>query len=117
MQKESNRPLEADQEWQQKLQQVEAAFKAAEARAEKAEIRSKKLEDRIQLAKTEIGKWLDAKDELIQQLRRKLAQQQEATCQNVEQVEELEEYVNVQTEYFAEDGRKRHLAEGNQRKI
>ena len=103
LQKESSRPLEADQELQQKLQQVEAAFKAAEARAEKAEIRSKKLEDRIQLAKTEIGKWLDAKDELIQQLRRKLAQQQEAMCQNVEQVEELEEYVNVQIEYFAEE--------------
>ena len=35
-------------------------------------------------------------------MRRKLAQEQETTRQNVEQVEELEEYVNVQIEYFAE---------------
>ena len=97
LQKESaSRPLESDQELQQKLQQVQAALKEAEARAEKAETRSKKLEDRLQLAKTKVGKWLDAKDDLIQQLHRKLAQQQEATRQNVEQVEELEEYVKIQ---------------------
>ena len=43
----------------------------------------------------EVGKWLDVKDDLIQR--------QEAMCQNVEQVEELEEYVKIQEEYFVEE--------------
>ena len=73
-----------------------------EARPEKAETRSKKIEDELQLAKTEVGKWLDAKDNLIQRLRRQLAQQQETMQQHAEQVEELEEYVKSQEEYCVE---------------
>ena len=40
------------------------------------------------MAKTEVGEWMDAKDKLIQKLRRQLAQQQEATRLNAELVEE-----------------------------
>ena len=68
-QSSSSRPLGCDQELQQKLQQAEAALKESAARAEAAETRSKNLEDRLQLAKTEVGKWLNAKDDLIQKLR------------------------------------------------
>ena len=45
------------------------------------------------MAKTEVGKWLDAKDAAIQKLKRLLAQQQEEKRQNEEQILELEEYV------------------------
>ena len=82
------------------MEQAETTCKEVEARAEKAETRSKKIEDRLQLAKTEVGKWLDAKESLIQRLRRQLAQQQETTRQNVEQVEELEEYIKEQETCF-----------------
>ena len=61
-----SRPLESDPELQQKLEQAETTHKEAEARADKGETRSKKIEDRLQLAKAEVGKWLDAKDNLIQ---------------------------------------------------
>ena len=37
-----------------------------EARAEKVDTRSKNMEDWLQLAKTKVGKWLEAKDDLIQ---------------------------------------------------
>ena len=67
--------MEADQELQQKLQQVAATLKVAEARAKTTKTRSKKIEDRLQLAKTEVDKWLDAKDDLIQRLRQQLAKQ------------------------------------------
>ena len=62
----SKQTLRADPELQQNLKQVETTCKQAEARAEKSETRSKKIEDRLQLAKAEVGKWLDAKDNLIQ---------------------------------------------------
>ena len=71
-----------------------------ETQAQRAEDRSRRMENRLQLAKTEINKWLDGKDNLIQKLRRQLAQQQEATRQNAEQVEELEEYVSIQETCF-----------------
>ena len=51
------------------------------------------MEDRLQSAKTEADKCLEEKDNVIQDLHRQLAQQQEATKQ---QVEELEEYVSSQ---------------------
>ena len=85
----SSWPLGFDQELQQKLQEAKAA------RAEATETRSKNIEDQLQLAKPEVGKWLEAKDDLIQKLHRQLAQQQETMRQNAEQVKELEEYVNV----------------------
>ena len=65
----ASRPSEFDQELQQKLQQAKATLKEAEVRAEKAKTGSKKIEDRLQLAKMEVGKWLDIKDDLIQQMR------------------------------------------------
>ena len=58
------------------------------------------MEERLQLAKTSVGKWLGDRDNIIWQLRRQLAQQQEATRQNAEQVEELEEYVKIQETCF-----------------
>ena len=51
---------------QHKLQEAEVAIRTATVRAEKAETRAKKIEDRVLLAKTIIGKWLDAKDDVIQ---------------------------------------------------
>ena len=54
------------------------------------------------LAKTEISKWLDAKDEAIQWLKRRLVQQQDETKQHEAKVQELEEYIRVQEDYFAE---------------
>ena len=54
---------------------------------------------------------------MIQQLCQKLAQQQEATRQNVEQVEELKEYVKIQEEYFAKElvGKETLLNEVNEK--
>ena len=49
-----------------------------------------------------VDKMLEEKDGLILRLRQQLAKQQEATRQNAEQVEELEEYVKIQETYFAE---------------
>ena len=51
---------------------------------EEAKTRVKKIEGRLLLAKTEIAKWLDAKDEAIQQLKWQLAQQQEEKKQQEE---------------------------------
>ena len=53
------------------------------------------------MAKTKVGKWLDAKDAAIQGLKRQLAQQQEEKRKNEEQILELEEYVRTQEDYFA----------------
>ena len=99
-QESTSRPLGADPELQQKLEQAETTRREAKALAERAKNKSRIIEDRLQVAKIEVGKWLDAKDNLIQKLRRQLAQQQEATWQNAEQVEELEEYVKVQETCF-----------------
>ena len=95
-----SRPLESDPELQQKLEQAETTRKEMEARAEKAENKSKRIEEQLQLAKTEVGKWINGKDNLIQQLHQQLVQQQETTHQNAEQVEELEEYIQVQETCF-----------------
>ena len=83
------------------LEQAETTCKEAEARPEKAETRSKKIEDRLQLAKIEVEKWIDVKDNLIQKLHQQSEQQQENTPQNAEQVEELEEYAKVQETCFS----------------
>ena len=60
------------------------------------------------MAKTEIRKWLEAKDDLIQHLRRQLAQQEEAH-QQTKQNMELEEYVCIQEAYFAEQMAEKEL--------
>ena len=52
------------------------------------------------MAKIDLGKWMEAKDHAIQQLKRKLAQQDVVT-QQVEQMQELEEYIRIQEDYFA----------------
>ena len=52
------------------------------------------------MPKTEVEKWLEAKDNLIQQLHQQLVQQQETTRQNAKHIEELEEYVKIQETCF-----------------
>ena len=113
-----SRPLESNSELQQKLEQAETTRKKAEARAEKPETRSKKIEDWLQIAKTEVGEWIDAKDNLIQKLCQHLEQQQKSTRQNAEQVEELEEYVKVQeTMFYKAASCERQTPTRNQQKI
>ena len=51
------------------MQEAEASNRSATAQMEEAKTRVKKIEGRLLLAKTEIAKWLDAKDEAIQQLK------------------------------------------------
>ena len=85
------------------MQDAEASTRSAIAQAEEAKTRVEKIEERLLLAKTEIAKWLDAKDAAIQQLKRQLAQQlkrqltqqQEEKRQQEEQILELEEYVPI----------------------
>ena len=50
-----------------------------------------KIEEFLLLAKPEIGKWLDVKDETIQRLKWQLVHHQEETRQQVEQNTELED--------------------------
>ena len=47
-------------------------------------------------------KWLDAKDDAIQLLKRRLAQQRDETKHQEEKVQELEEYIWIQEDYFME---------------
>ena len=54
------------------------------------------------MAKTEIGKWLEVKDNVNQPLKRQLAQQQDQTQQQIEKVQELEDYIIIQVDYFAD---------------
>ena len=91
----TSRALGSDSEMEQKLEQAETTCREAGAQAKKSETRSRRIEDWLQLAKKEVGKCLDAKDSLIQKLRRQLAQQQEVTRQNAKHIEELEEYVKI----------------------
>ena len=51
-----------EQELNQRLQEAEAFTRSATVRAQEAKTRVKKIEERLLLAKTEIAKWLDAKD-------------------------------------------------------
>ena len=71
-------------------------------RATEVEQKVQKLEDRLTMAKIDLGKWMDAKDRVIQQLKKKLAQQQDVVAQQVEQMQELEEYIRIQEDYFAD---------------
>ena len=67
-------PSEASiQQFQQKLQETKKKAEDATARAEAVEHKVNQLEERIILAKTKISKWLDAKDDTIQHLKRQLA--------------------------------------------
>ena len=60
------------------------------------------LEDHLYLARNDLGKWMEAKDHAIQQWKRKLAQQQDVAIQQIEQMQELEDYIRIQEDYFAE---------------
>ena len=81
----SDKPSESDQQLQQRLQEAKTEAHSAITRVEQAETTAKKLEERIILAKTEINKWLDAKDNAIQWLKRQLAQQQDEARQQLAQ--------------------------------
>ena len=89
--------METDSELQKRLDQAEKARREAEIKAEKTEDRSREMEARLQSAKTTADRCLGEKDNVIQDLRQQLAQQQETTRQ---QVEELEEYVKSQETCF-----------------
>ena len=80
------------------MQEAEASNRCTTARAEEAETRVQKIEER--LTKTEIARWLDAKDKAIQRLIQQLVQQQEEKRQQEEQILELEEYVCIQEDYI-----------------
>ena len=56
----------------------------------------------MSLARNDLSKWIEAKDHAIQQLKRKLAQQQDVAVQQTEQMQELEDYIRIQEDYFAE---------------
>ena len=58
--------------------------------ATQAEQQVHKLEDRLSLARNDLGKWMQVKDRTIQQLKRKLAQQQYVAVQLGEQMLELD---------------------------
>ena len=94
-----NRSQELDHQVHEQLKEAEKTVEDATARATTVEQRVKKLEDLILLAKTEISKWLDAKDEAIQRLKRRLVQQQDETKQHEEKEQEVEEYIRIQEEY------------------
>ena len=64
------RPVESEQEWQQKLQQAEDALKQTEARAVLLENQTKALEDQQHLAQTEFGNQLTEKEDMIRRLGR-----------------------------------------------
>ena len=73
-----------------------------ENRATQAEQQVYTLEDHLYLARNDLGKWMEAKDHAIQQWKRKLAQQQDVAIQQIEQMQELEDYIRIQEDYFAE---------------
>ena len=66
----THRPLESDQELQQKLQQAEDALKQTEARAVLLENQTKALEDQQQPTQREFGNQLTEKEDMIIRLRR-----------------------------------------------
>ena len=101
----SNKSLEFDKQ----LQEAETKAHNATIIAEQAQSRVKKLEECIILAKTEINKWLDANDDAIQQLKRQLAQQQDEVRQQLEQTQELKEYICIHEDYFVEQMAKAEL--------
>ena len=76
-------------------------IKEAGKEAGDATARAKATEHRVK-AKNEIGKWLDVKNNTIQWLKGQLAHQQDQTNQQIEQVHELEEYISIQENYFAD---------------
>ena len=92
-----------------KAQQAEAT------RADNAESRIKELEEQLQSAKTETCKCLEEKENLIQDLQKQLAEQQEEKQQYVEQVDELEEYVVSQETCYTTQlaGRDQIIEEAN----
>ena len=106
---QSARLFDSKQELNQRLQEAEASTRSAIGWAEEAETRVKKIEERLLLVKTEIAKWLEAKDVAIQQPKRQLAQQQEEKRQQEEQILELEEYVRIQDDYFSDHMAKSEL--------
>ena len=65
-----NRLSDFEQELKQRLKEAEASTQSATTRAEEADARAKKIEERLLSAKTEVGKWLDAKDAEIRRLKR-----------------------------------------------
>ena len=94
-QESKSKPFGSDPELQQKLDQAKTTRKEVEHRTEEIEARSKKIEDQLQLPKIEVGKWLEAKDNLNQQLCQQLIQHQETTQLYADQIKELEEYVKI----------------------
>ena len=70
-----NRSQELDHQVHEQLKEAEKKVEDTTARATTYEQRVKKLEDCILMAKTEISKGLDTKDDAIQRLKRRLAQQ------------------------------------------
>ena len=109
------RPSVSESELQQKLSDAEKAQQAEATRANKAESRNKELEEQLQSAKTEACKCLKEKENLIQDLQKQLAEQQEEKQQYVEQVDELEEYVVSQETCYTTQlaGRDQIIEEAN----
>ena len=66
---QTTRISDSEQELNQRVQEAKASARSAIAWAEEVETRAKKIKEQLLLAKTKVGKWLDAKDYLIQQLR------------------------------------------------
>ena len=97
-----NRSHENDHRSEEQLRETLKKLEQTTNQATQAEKKVLKLEDRLSMARIDLGKWMDAKDRVIQQLKKKLAQQQDVVAQQVEQMQELEEYIQIQEEYFAD---------------
>ena len=89
-----------DQGLEEQLRENIKKLEETTNQATQAEQKVHKLEDRLAMAKIDLGKWMEAKDHVIQQLKRKLAQHQNVVTQQVEQMHDLEEYTQIQMEYF-----------------
>ena len=96
------RSQENDQRPEQQLRETIKKLEETTNQATKAEKKVQKLEDRFAMAKIDLGKWMEAKDHAIQPLKTKLAEQYDVVAQRVQQMQELEQYIRIQEEYFSD---------------
>ena len=88
-------PTVPDKQLSDQLWDKEKEVKSTSQKAEVVLGKFKKLKDWVELAKTEIGKLLDAKDIEIHVLRRLLREQKMTKNKEALKVEELELYIKM----------------------
>ena len=87
--------------WDQ-LQAKEKEAQHTNRQAKEVEAKVKKMENRMQLAKTKLGAFLDAKDKRIHALKQQLQQQMVEKKEETEKVDELEVYIQMQEEHYSD---------------